>query len=458
MGARQISDGQRRWLDGELEFWRSAGLLQPTEVDRIRGCYETTAETGQRKHSVARFTLQALAALLFGLAVLLLVGYNWDELHWVAKLALIFSGITGLHALGLFLRFSRGAPIASEIAFFLGCLLYGAGIWLVAQIFHLDAHYPDGVWWWAVGVLPFALCLDTLLMHALLAGLLALWAGMEVIGFGHLSPFWFWSWWPNGAYSLPLLAAPGLFWSYRRGSASAVALYVALITWWVVLQAIAFRLEWQTVYVVGMVGAILWILGENHRAHNPLARPYRVYGTLLIAGALIGPSYRSFSRATSRSDFAAERYAELITVLVILAALAAASFLLRPLGSDRLASPFARLFEVSRRQWMPLGIALAMALMALVNLSSHTYVITILANVLMIAFAVWLMHVGLREEDGGLFSAGVAYFLLWSILRYFDLFGAAGGMLGAAVMFFLCGAALFGLAHFWGRRKELLHA
>ena len=68
---------------------------------------------------------------------------------------------------------------------FLGCLLYGAGIWLVAQVFHLDAHYPDGVWWWAVGVLPFALCLDTLLLHCLLVALLGLWAGMEVIGFSN---------------------------------------------------------------------------------------------------------------------------------------------------------------------------------------------------------------------------------------------------------------------------------
>ena len=102
--------------------------------------------------------------------------------------------------------------VLSETVSFMGCLFYGAGIWLVAQAFHLEAHYPDGVWWWAIGVLPFALCLDSLLLHVLFVSLLALWGGMEVFGFRHLSPWWMYNLWelPNGAYSLPLLAAPGM--------------------------------------------------------------------------------------------------------------------------------------------------------------------------------------------------------------------------------------------------------
>jgi hypothetical protein len=102
-------------------------------------------------------------------------------------------------------------------------------------------------------------------VHALSVGLLALWAGMEVTGFAHLSPWWMWSWWPNGAYSLPLLAIPGLVWAYRRDSAATVGLYVALLAWWVVLQAIAWNLEWQSVYLIGTIGAVFLIIAENHR-------------------------------------------------------------------------------------------------------------------------------------------------------------------------------------------------
>ena len=460
---REISDQQRRWLNLELDQWRSAGILADEQAAQILACYETTAVSGERKHSLARFALQGVAAFLVGLAVLLLIGYNWQALHWIAKLGLIFGSVAGAHAIGFYLYNFTAARRSSEIAFFLGCLLYGAGIWLVAQIFHLDSHYPDGIWWWAIGVLLFALCLDTLLLHLLLVGLLALWAGVEVIGFPFLSPRWLWSWWPNSALSLPLLATPGLLWAYRRGSAITVGLYVPLLAWWIVLQAIAWDLEWQSLYLVGAIGAIFLIIAENHRRGSSLATPFRVYGTLMVGGALIPASFVDFHQDvhtwSSTHNQEAQMFAQMVLWLVIMAALAAFTYLLRPLGEQQDRNPIARLQEVLRRQWFPFGLVLIMAALTVVSFSKEDgWLAAIIANVGMIAFAIWLMRVGLREEQGTLFAAGVVYFVLWSVLRYVDLFGDAGGMLGAAMMFFLCGAALFGLAMFWGRRKEFVHA
>ena len=87
----------------------------------------------------------------------------------------------------------RAAPaVANALAtrvgssLFFACLMFGAGIWRVAQVFQINAHWPDGIWWWALGTLPVALCLDTLVVHCLLVGLLAVWAGSELIGFPHL--------------------------------------------------------------------------------------------------------------------------------------------------------------------------------------------------------------------------------------------------------------------------------
>ena len=52
-----------------------------------------------------------------------------------------------------------------------------------------------------------------------------------------------------------------------------------------------------------------------------------------------------------------------------------------------------------------------------------------LANLAMVALAIWLMQVGLREDRGCPFTAGVLLFLFWAVLRYIDLFGDFGGML-----------------------------
>jgi hypothetical protein len=232
---RPLSQLQRTWLQGELKVWQAQGLVRAEQVEDILGLYEMPQERADRQQSLALFALQGIALLFVGLAILLVIGYNWQALPAAAKLIVLFGGLLIAHGAGLYLRYRRAALLASELVFFFGCLLYGASIWLIAQIFHINSHYPDGLWMWALGVLPFALALDTLLLHALLVAILALWVGTEVLGFSDFGMWLFrrWPTLPNGAYTLTLFAGIGLLWSYRKGSPFTAGLYVALLTWWV---------------------------------------------------------------------------------------------------------------------------------------------------------------------------------------------------------------------------------
>ena len=295
MEKQAISTKQRAWLLEALQTWRGRGIVSEEQAGRILELYETPAAIAERQRSRGIFTLMGVAALLVGLAVLLLIGYNWAVMSRGLKLTVIFGAVAAAHGGGFYLRYARQVGPLSEVAFFLGCLFYGAGIWLVAQIFHLSAHYPDGVWWWAIGVLPFALCLDTLLHHALFVALMALWAGMEVLQFGHLGA-WFLGRWdlvPNGAYSLPLLAAPGVWWAYRQGAPAALRLYAPLLAWWVILQPFAWHIEANPAYFIGGVGGLMLLVAERHREGSPFALPYRAYGMLLAGGVLMALSYYS---------------------------------------------------------------------------------------------------------------------------------------------------------------------
>jgi hypothetical protein len=118
-----------------------------------------------------------------------------------------------------------------------------------------------------------------------------------------------------------------------------------------------------------------------------------------------------------------------------------------------------------RPLWVPVGLVLLMGALPWSSALSRAAgrpdagmaVNTILANMAMVASALWLIRLGLRQDRGVPFAAGVIYFLTWAVHRYVDLFGDFGGMLGAALMFFLCGATLFGVAMYWRRRKEVHH-
>lgn len=468
MGERRLSDPEREWLTREEEHWRSAGLLSAEQGRRILELYESPEESARRREGRGSFVLVSLSVFLVGLAALLLIGYNWNGLNQYLKVAIVLTAVAGTHGCGLLLRNKWNAPKLAEVVFFLGCLFYGSGIWLIAQAFHLDAHYPDGLWWWALGVLPFAMFVETKLLHFLYAALLAAWAGCEVLGFSHL---WYWNF-PNGAYSLPLLAAPGIIWAYRRNSAGGLAIYLPLIAWWVALQGLGWGWEQQAVYVVGFVGALYLLLAQAHRPGSKMAAPYRVYGALYCALGLIPLSFRSFHRNiyypffySARQDHAS--YAAFV-MLALAVAMISVMFLLRRRGDKDTLNPLAGLGTWLREQWLPLGVTVILVAMmfwfkmgALATqrdfYTENSWFPALLANVGMVALAIWLMKEGLHENRGRLFSAGVVYFLLWAVLRYADLFGDVG-MLGGALIFFLCGALLFGLAMLWRKRKELKHA
>ena len=465
MSKRAISTSKRSWLLDEMEWWKDAGILTSGQSQEILDQYESVAEAAESHSSKAVTALMGAAALLVGAGVLLLISFNWEDLHAASKLVLIFGTILGTYYGAFRLRKSERIGL-SNVLFFLGAFFYGCGIMLVGQIFHLSGHAPDALWWWALGTLPIAVCLESLLLHGLLVALLGIWCGMEMIGFGDLGLNFFfrWRWVPNGAYSLPLLAVPGLMLAYRRQLASVLWLYVPLLTWWLSLQSVAWDQVWHwnhnPLFFIGGVGGLLLIAAEAHASGSKMAIPYRTYGVLLVGSMLIPLSFKDMHDTHSwrPDDF---RYGALLQgVATVALTVVALAVLTRIQGRWTTRREFAvALKETAKRQYVPVGITLLMAFFSLwYSLVREPITPTILANIAMLIFGIWLMLVGLREDRGRPFSVGVLYFLGWTMMRYVDLFGHLGGMLGGAGLFFACGAFLFGMAYFWKHRnkKEVL--
>jgi uncharacterized membrane protein len=197
------------------------------------------------------------------------------------------------------------------------------------------------------------------------------------------------------------------------------------------------------------------VIAESHPTGSRFAIPYRLFGVLLAAGVLLAMSFYEFSDAIQRSELEA---GTLVPALVILSLSAATIFLaalLKRRESPESPSVPQQIQQILRKRCLPIGLVVVMVILLVWHLIiGEPLLPTIVANVAMIILAFWLMGVGLREDRGRPFAAGVMYFLLWAVVRYVDLFGDFGGMLGAALMFFLCGAALFGVGFYWRNRKQ----
>jgi uncharacterized membrane protein len=453
MNTREISDGQHEWLAGEMESWTAQGLLTGDQAARILGLYGSPEERSARRGGRAVSAITSLATLLVGLGVLLLIAFNWMVLPGALKIVLVVLAMIASHAGGWFLRFRMGRRAASDALFFLGCLFYGGAIWQTAQVFNITVASNAGFWWWAVGSLPFALASQSLALHGLVALILATYTGLATVG-------WFFSAGSSSgrisdpAFSIPLLALPGLIWAYRRKSAGGVGMYALLLTWWVLVQPTAWRLDDAPIFWVGSVGALLLLIAECHPTRSTLAIPYRTFGVLLTGGVLLFLGAYAFNRDALGRVMPTPLVIETAVAAVLAVGLVVLAAELERRRAGLTGPSVGNAFLDDRRR-IPLGLVLLMAAMGFWNVLVGTPLApTIAANVAILALSLWLLMVGLREERGRPFTAGVLYFLTWAVCRYVDLFGDFGGMVGAALMFFLCGAALFGVARFWQRRSR----
>lgn len=444
---RPLSVELRTWLQKELAVWQQQELLSGDQVRLILAQYESEQTARQKSQNVFLYSLGGLAALLLAAAVLLLVSFNWQLIPPAGKLAIIFGGLIATYAAGT-LAWRIGFPRVGEVIFFFAALLYGAAIWLIAQIFHMSAHYPDGYFWWALGVLPLAIILDTLPLHALFAILWGTWFSTEIMGYHHLGAIlfgWRFPRIPNVVLLAPLLAAPGLWLAYRTKSLPKLGIYLTLVVAWICLQPVAWQWPVTAPFFIAAVGSLLLILGESHLPRSQFSIPFRVLGVILYGGALLPLSFSWFGRWYEMPGIA------LLTLLIaastglVLAAAEYVRFRLLETGKKQQADVVT---DIRQRQWIPLSFAAVIAVLTLLPVFSDIGQVLglIIANAAMIALAVWLMWVGLRDDRGQPFVAGIAYFLVWMFARYTDLFGIEGGMLGAAALFATCGLLIGGFA------------
>ena len=87
-----------------------------------------------------------------------------------------------------------------------------------------------------------------------------------------------------------------MLWAHNKRSPLAIALYVPLAVWWVVLQPVAWQATEQSVYLVGAVRAALLLLAEAHHPGDPMGVPFRFWGTAVSAGVLVPLGFTEFIR------------------------------------------------------------------------------------------------------------------------------------------------------------------
>jgi uncharacterized membrane protein len=232
-----------KWLHREIEAWRSEGLIEPPQAEALMARYPSSGA----ERAWSRMIFSVIGAILIGLGVILFFAYNWAVLPKALKLAMVFAAVLGSHGAALWLNRSgterRGLVEGLHI---LGTMLFGAGIWLVAQIYHIDEHYPNGILIWSLGALALAWSLPSLAQGVLAVLLVSLWAGVEAFEF---------RWTADWAPVLVGLGVVPLAWIQR----SRVLLFFGLAALLVMLVLTTSSLEEELFITVVLFTSVLYI-------------------------------------------------------------------------------------------------------------------------------------------------------------------------------------------------------
>ena len=436
----------KRDLAVEMSTWVDRDLIsveQARAICRFHGFdYDEI-----RSRSTAYRVLVVLGFLFIGLALITVIGANWDAIPRGVRMGGLLALTTGTHALALRHHLSDRTSLATGL-FVLGNLFYGASIILIAQIYHLGEHMPDGVFWWALGSLPFAVLLRSPWL-TLMSGLLALvWLYLE-----HTT------WLLNATFlavAFPVFLAVELYVLARaRASALLFLTFVAsLVVWFQTVLGTIWMEErsrsvWEAEHVI--VGAALLIVAHaaGRWLHARDGAKARDYGALLsvwtLRVALVGMLVMSFELPWERLITA--QWNHQASMWIVVAALAAAALWLG--SKSGTLTPILLLAALAGGTMAAVVLTGAHADRA--NLEVHAAVFQVLDNIALVAAGIWLIVRATATGVSHLFFLGIATILLTAFMRYVDLIG---DYIGGAVLFLAFAALLLGAAGYWKRRQS----
>ncbi len=183
-------------LVSEMKEWVKEGLISSDQKSRIESWY-TSVETVKpaapesvplqpKKEviNIARVVI-GLATLCLAAGIIIFYASNWRKMPPVLKLIQIFILMFSIYGSAFFfLDPGRKHPAIGSALLLLGIISYGAGIMLVAQIYHISSHPTNGVLAWGAGALIVSAAARDKYGYYLSALLFFIWNFWEVTVFG----------------------------------------------------------------------------------------------------------------------------------------------------------------------------------------------------------------------------------------------------------------------------------
>lgn len=145
---RKITYEQKRFLERELQYLQSKDAVIGEEP------LEKYYDIDKKNSNNAMQTMLWVGTVLVGVGILSFIASNWSYLSAMTKYFIIFFGVIGFYFAGF--KTEKSVPKTSRSLYYIGGFLFGSGIFLIGQAFHLGGEVYPAFFFWAIGIIPLA--------------------------------------------------------------------------------------------------------------------------------------------------------------------------------------------------------------------------------------------------------------------------------------------------------------
>jgi len=416
----------RLWLDEETKHWVEEGIIDDLQANSIRQCYPQ-----QDSKSWGMILLSSFGAIMIGLGVILLFAYNWDEMSRFSKMAVILTVLVLTHLFAYQMRI-KGKQGLSESLFVLATMLFGAGIWLVAQVYHLDEHYPNAILLWGGGALALAWALPSLPQAIMAIALLLIWHLLEVFDFEFAL---------HHAWVILLFGIVPLIWRLRSPLLARLSSTSLLITLGLVSATVDEHLFASTLLLIatGMIFLAHWGEKQSGSFQKSITREFAKPAYVVFVGTLFLLSFNEISE-----DVMQVRFKETAVYFYFYGALLFSQGMLIWLVFNRIINP------------MIIGAELMVILVIYPSLTGEylslfLYKEALIFNLILLVQSIWMIIEGSKKADGRKMLWGSLILSALALARYSDMFDS---LISRAIVFLVVGAGLFIAGNVYNKNKQ----
>lgn len=287
--AKGVPGSFRRRLRQELASWRTDGLVTEGQAKALSERYSLDSLTRESVR-LAVYAVYIVGALLVAGGVVSFVAAHWDGIPAAVKVIAMVGAMLGSHATGFWLWKVRGDhEKLGHALVVLGTLIFGAGMGLFVQIFHLDTDAHEVCGAWAIG----ALAVGYALWSPPNAGVAVAASFVWFCGLDHAEP---------GAFPFYPFLALAAFMPFAYLVRSRAIFTLALLASGVAAMVASIHVHHyppaSLFFFVAAAAAVssLWcswgLLSESREATRPFSAPARFLGVALTAGLAFLVSFR----------------------------------------------------------------------------------------------------------------------------------------------------------------------